>query len=134
MNLEFNSQWPSCCWLFLSLAKRPLPCRHRVNCQHGGERDDDDQSGIIRKNVLCGKVRTMDSCLPIFISSGLYRSAHRRRKPGMFKGIGVLPQRAKTGWVYTQTLLAQFIVTLQSILFDDVEKCRKYGHNIAHIG
>lgn len=28
----------------------------------------------------------------------------------MFKGLGALPQRAEIGWVYTQTLLAQFII------------------------
>jgi len=28
----------------------------------------------------------------------------------MFKGIGALPQRAKSGWVYTQTLLAQNVI------------------------
>ena len=27
----------------------------------------------------------------------------------MFKGIGALPQRVKSGWVYTQTLLAQYL-------------------------
>ena len=46
--------------------------------------------------------------LSVVFQSGLCRSAHHRRNPGMFKGIGALPQRAKSGWVYTQTLLAQF--------------------------
>jgi len=45
----------------------------------------------------------------LFSFSGICRSAHHRRNPGMFKGIGALPQRAKSGWVYTQTLLAQFL-------------------------
>lgn len=42
-------------------------------------------------------------------SSDPSRSAHRRRNPEMFKGLGALPQRANIGWVYTQTLLAQFV-------------------------
>jgi hypothetical protein len=47
--------------------------------------------------------------LSFVIGSGLCRSAHHRRNPGMFKGIGALPQRAKSGWVYTQTLLAKYV-------------------------
>lgn len=54
-----------------------------------------------------GRSSKSKSGLPIFISSGICRSAHRRGNPVMSKGIGALPQRAKMGWVYTQTLLAQ---------------------------
>ncbi len=31
----------------------------------------------------------------------------------MFKGIGALPQRANSGWVYTQTLLAQNVTGIE---------------------
>ena len=31
----------------------------------------------------------------------------------MYKGIGALPQRAKSGWVYTQTLLAQNVPSIE---------------------
>lgn len=45
----------------------------------------------------------------------------------MFKGIGALPQRAKMGWVITQTLLAQFVLILTLfalvIIMDGAELC-----------
>lgn len=43
-------------------------------------------------------------------SSDPGRLTHRRRNPEMFKGLGALPQRAKKGWVITQTLLAQNMI------------------------
>jgi len=49
-----------------------------------------------------GRLEIRPSFLSVF-----RHSAHHRRNPGMFKGIGALPQRAQSGWVYTQTLLAQ---------------------------
>ncbi len=58
---------------------------------------------------LLSKLSEANPRLSFVIGSGLCRSAHHRRNPGMFKGIGALPQRAKSGWVYTQTLLAKYV-------------------------
>ena len=43
----------------------------------------------------------------------------------MFKGIGALPQRAKSGWVYTQTLLAQNVKRTSAL--PERQKIRDYG-------
>lgn len=83
------------------------------------------QTNILEIKNRIGKVGDRFSAFPFLFRSGLCRSAHHRRNPGMFKGDwGASPTSEKRLGIYPDTARTEYAPKYAGKEFEKTQSCR----------